>query len=334
MPSLSRIAIRLVLAALVAASLLLVGACTNSSAPDDAGANTANENTGTAGTEEPTTRMVETLRGQVAIPANPQRIADASGVSDILTILGHKPVATSDSDAYDYTRFPSYLEDLLKGATIIGYPMAESVDIEAVLQAEPDLIIINPRQEKAYDQLAAIATTIMIEPNVNDWRGDLRMVASLFDEAAKAAAENFIADYETRAQSVGSAIRAANGEDATYFAFLTGGTSYYLFTGAAYGDIFYNDLGLGVPANLPEQDSITLPTASLEGLTEIEADYFVVLASDDDKATLEASAAWNSIGTVEAGNVIWLPQSPYFNQAYSTYGRAQLLDELETLLAR
>jgi iron complex transport system substrate-binding protein len=314
----------------MAAALLLSAACTNSSLATDATANAATDNEADASA----TRLVETLRGQVEIPANPQRIADASGVSDILTILGHKPVATSDSDAYDYTRFPSYLEDLLAGAVIIGYPMADTVDIEAVLQAEPDLIIINPRQEKAYEQLAAIATTIVIEPNVNDWRGDLRMVAGLFDDEAQAAAEQYITDYEQRAQEVGAAIRAANGEDATYFAFLTGGTSYYLFTGAAFGDIFYNDLGLGVPANLPEQDSITLPTASLEGLTEIQADYFVVLASDEDKATLQASAAWNSIGAIEAGQVVWLPQSPYFNQAYSTYGRMQLLDELETLLVK
>ncbi|MDR0350762.1 MAG: ABC transporter substrate-binding protein [Coriobacteriales bacterium] len=230
--------------------------------------------------------------------------------------------------------FPSYLEDLLQGAVIIGYPMADTVDVEAVLSVEPDLIIINPRQEKAYDQLAAIATTIIIEPNVNDWRGDMRMVAALFDEEAEALAETWIADYDAHAKTVGENIRAANGEDATYFAFLTGGTSYYLFTGAAFGDIFYNDLGLKVPENLPEQDSITLPTASLEGLTEIVADYLVVLASDEDKATLEASAAWNSIEAVAAGNVIWLPQSPYFNEAYSTYGRDQLLDELEGLLIK
>jgi iron complex transport system substrate-binding protein len=327
-----KITTRLALLALVMASLLLVAACSNSSTPAAGTTNNAGDSNTDAGA--PATRLVETLRGQVEIPANPQRIADASGVSDILTVLGHKPVATSDSDAYDYTRFPTYLEDLLHGAVIIGYPMADTVDIEAVLAAEPDLIIINPRQEKAYDQLAAIATTIVIEPTVNDWRGDMRMVAALFDDKAEAEAEAYIADYERRAQEVGDAIRAANGADASYFAFLTGGTSYYLFTGAAFGDIFYNDLGLGIPINMPEQDSITLPTATLEGLTEIKADYLVVLASDDDKATLEASAAWNSIDAVKTGSVVWLPQSPYFNQAYSTYGRILLLDELETMLIK
>jgi iron complex transport system substrate-binding protein len=341
------------LAALMACALLVAGGCSSpaeqpaadggggasgggaeATEADDGQSSADEADEGTAAGTGEETRLVETLRGQVEIPADPQRIADASGISDILAILGHKPVATSDSDAYDYTKFPSYLEDLLQGAVIIGYPMADTVDIEAVLSVEPDLIIINPRQEKAYDQLAAIATTIIIEPNVNDWRGDMRMVAALFDEEAASTAEAWIGDYDACAEEVGQAIRAANGEDATYFAFLTGGTSYYLFTGAAYGDIFYNDLGLKVPANLPEQDSITLPTASLEGLTEITADHLVVLASDDDRAVLEASAAWNSIEAVAAGNVVWLAQSPYFNEAYSTYGRIQLLDELEALLVK
>ena len=278
------------------------------------------------------TRTVNTLRGPVSIPANPQRIADGSGVSDILCIIGRKPVATSDSDAYDYTRFPSFLEELLDGAVIIGYSMSDTVNVEAILAVEPDLIIINPRQEKAYEQLAAIATTIVIEPTVNDWRGDLRMVAELFDSGT--AAESYIAEYEARAREVGAAIKAANGSDATYFAFLTSGNSYYLFTGAAYGDMFYNDMGLGIPPDLPEQNSITLPTASLEGLTSINADYMVVLASADDKAALEASSVWNSMESVKAGRVIWLPQSPYFNQAYNVYGKKLLIDELETLLVR
>jgi iron complex transport system substrate-binding protein len=248
----------------------------------------------------------------------------------MLCIIGYKPVATADSDAYDYTRFPTYLQDLLSGSVIIGYPMADTVNVEAILAVEPDLIIINPRQEKAYEQLRAIATTIVIEPTVNDWRGDLRMVGELFE--AQSAVEAYIAEYEAKAQEVGEAIKAANGPDATYFAFLTGGNAYYLFTGAAYGDMFYNDMGLKVPPGLPEQDSITLPTVSLEGLTEIPADYLVILASADDRATLEGSSVWNSLESVQSGKVIWLPQSPYFNQAYSIYGKKLLLDELKDLL--
>lgn len=276
------------------------------------------------------TRLVTTVNGEVEIPAAPERIADISGVSDILYLLGNKPVATADSDAYDYTRFPVYLEKELDGAAIVGYPMSDTVDIEGVLASDPDLIIINPRQEKALEQLSAIATTIMINPDVNDWRSDMRMVAGLFGKESEA--ETYIAEYDRRVAEIGAQIKAANGEDATYFSFLTSGSNYYIFTGAAFGDILYNEMGLKAPANLPDQDSITLPTASLEGLTEIDADYILVLASDEDRALLEDSAVWNHLTAVKEGRVIWLPQSPYFNQAYSTYGRSTLIDELKDLL--
>jgi iron complex transport system substrate-binding protein len=311
---------------LLISMVFLAGSCKESRKPEASG------NAGTEPAKSPVqeTRTVSTLRGGVEIPADPKRIADASGVSDMLCIIGRKPVATADSDAYDYSRFPSYLEELLSGAAIIGYPMTDTIDIEGVLEAEPDLILINPRQEKALAQLKAIAPTIVIEPTVNDWRSDLRMVAALF--GAEGAAEQWIAEYEAKAAALGERIRAANGEDAAYFSFLTGGSAYYLFTGAAYGDMFYNDLGLGIPANLPQQDSITLPTAAIEGLAGISADYIVALGSEADKAALEAHPLWKSLETVQAGKVLWLPQSPYFNQAYSVYGRMRLLDELETLL--
>ncbi len=276
------------------------------------------------------TRTVQTAKGEVEIPASPSRIADASGVSDILYILGIKPEATADSDAYDYTKFPVYLEKELAGSKIIGYPMMDTVDIEGVLSVEPDLIIINPRQEKAYEQLSAIATTIVIEPNVNDWRSDLRMVAAIFDK--NDAAEAYIADYDKRVKEIGAKIKAANGEAATYFSFLTGGDKYYLFTGAAYGDILYNDMGLAAPEKLPEQDSITLPVATLEGLSEINADYMIILASEEDKAALTGSSVFNSLEAMKNDHVIWLTQSPYFNQAYSTYGKGKLIDEIETML--
>ncbi len=278
----------------------------------------------------PTTRVIKTEKGDVEIKAAPERIADVSGISDMLYILGMKPVATADSDAYDYTKFPVYLEKELAGATIVGYPMSDAVNVEGILATNPDLIIINQRHEKAYEQLSKIATTIVITPNVNDWRADLRMVAEIFDK--KDLAEKYITDYDTKTKQIGEAIKAANGENTTYFSFLTGGSNYYLFTGAAYGDIMYNDMGLAAPAKLPEQDSITLPTATLEGLTEVDADYMVVLASDEDKAALEASGVWNSMRAVKDGHVIWLPQSPYFNQAYSVYGRSSLADEMKTLL--
>lgn len=106
---------------------------------------------------------VQDAKGNVDIPANPQRIVDLSGNSDMLSILGYKVVGTANSDAYDYTKFPSYLEDTLQGAKILGYSMQDTMDIEGILELNPDLIIISNVQEKMYKQLSEIAPTIMLE---------------------------------------------------------------------------------------------------------------------------------------------------------------------------
>ncbi|MDR2136081.1 MAG: hypothetical protein LBO76_05645, partial [Treponema sp.] len=65
---------------------LALGGCTKT-APVSAPAGTPAPADTDAGT-----RVVNTLRGAVSIPADPRRIADASGISDILCIIGRKPV--------------------------------------------------------------------------------------------------------------------------------------------------------------------------------------------------------------------------------------------------
>ena len=126
------------------------------------------------------TIIVTDVRGEVEIPADPQRIVDLSGNSDILSILGYSVVGTANSDAYDYTKFPTYLEDTLQGAEILGYSMQDTMDIEAVMNLDPDLIIISTVQEKMYDQLSEIAPTVMIQLEALNWKEDIRTLAQVF----------------------------------------------------------------------------------------------------------------------------------------------------------
>ena len=41
--------------------------------------------------------------------------------------------------------------------------MMDTMDIEAIIEANPDLIIMAPRQEKMYDELKEIAPVVMLE---------------------------------------------------------------------------------------------------------------------------------------------------------------------------
>lgn len=224
------------------------------------------------------TITVKDAKGEVAIPAEPKRIVDLSGNSDILSLLGYTVVGTANSDAYDYTKFPTYLQDTLKGASILGYSMQDAMDIEGILELDPDLIIISGVQEKMYEQLKEIAPTIMVELAQTDWRQDVKTFATMMKQEERAAA--WLKSYDEKAEKAGAAVRKENGEDATYLALLASGGQLFVFDAAGIGSVFYEDMGLKKPANMPKQDSISLPVISYEGLADLDADHLIVVGTD------------------------------------------------------
>ena len=276
------------------------------------------------------TMVVTDVRGEVEIPSNPKRIVDLSGNSDILSILGYDVVGTANSDAYDYTKFPSYLEETLKGAEILGYSMQDTMDVEAVMNLNPDLIVISTVQEKMYDALSEIAPTVMIQLEALNWKDDVRALAKVFNK--EDVANEWIANYENKAKEAGDKIKAEYGEDTTYLSFLASGGQFFIFDGAGFGDVLYNDMGLAKPAGMPEQTDISLPVVTYEGLAAIQSDYIFVIATDEDLAQLEANSIWNNLPAVKNGNVVVLESSPYFNQGYSSIGREILVDEIGDML--
>lgn len=305
----------MVIGAVMLSGLMLMGCgakADESSDNNDAGAETV---------------TVKDAKGEVKIPKNPKRIVDISGTSDILSILGYDVVGTANSDAYDYTRFPSYLEDTLKGAEIMGYSMQDTMDIEGVLALDPDLIIISNVQEKMYDQLSEVAPTVMLTMAQIDWTEDIQNVASIFNK--KAEADEWLAKYQKKAEAAGKSMKEKYGEDTTYLSILASGGQIFIFDGAGLGSIFYNDMGLQKPENMPEQENISLPVVTYEGLAEINPDYIFVVGTDDDLAALEDNSLWQNMAAAKAGKYTKLPASPYFNQGYSCIGRSLFLDEVD-----
>lgn len=295
-----------------------------SSSPNKEEVNEVNEG------NEVKTIAITDVRGEVEIPEKPERVVDLSGNSDILSILGYKVAGTANSDAYDYKKFPSYLEDTLEGATILGYSMQDTMDIEAVMNLNPDLIIISTVQEKMYDQLSSIAPTVMIQLEALDWKEDVKVLGKVFNKLE--IAEDWLKEYETKAERVGEEVKKNYGEDTSYLSFLASGGQFYVFDGAGFGSVLYQDMGLDNPEGMPEQSDISLPVVTYEGLASIKSDYIFAITTDEDLATLKESPIWNKLPQVVEGKVIHLEASPYFNQGYSSIGRDLLLDEIMDML--
>ena len=278
------------------------------------------------------TITVRDAKGEVEIPAEPKRIVDLSGNSDILSLLGYSVAGTANSDAYDYTQLPTYLQEPLQGAKILGYSMQDTMDIEGILELHPDLIIISGVQEKMYEQLKKIAPTLMVELAQTDWRQDVNTFARMMQQEDHAA--SWLKSYDEKAKKAGAAVRKANGEDTTYLALLASGGQLFVFDAAGIGSVLYEDMGLKKPANMPRQDSISLPVISYEGLADLDADHLIVVGTDADMKALKKNSIYKSMQAVKNNRVLELPSSPYFNIGYSSIGRDVFLDEVQSLLVK
>ena len=278
------------------------------------------------------TITVRDAKGEVEIPAEPKRIVDLSGNSDILSLLGYSVAGTANSDAYDYTQLPTYLQEPLQGAKILGYSMQDTMDIEGILELHPDLIIISGVQEKMYEQLKKIAPTLMVELAQTDWRQDVNTFARMMQQEDRAA--SWLKSYDEKAKKAGAAVRKANGEDTTYLALLASGGQLFVFDAAGIGSVLYEDMGLKKPANMPRQDSISVPVISYEGLADLDADHLIVVGTDADMKALKKNSIYKSMQAVKNNRVLELPSSPYFNIGYSSIGRDVFLDEVQSLLVK
>lgn len=278
------------------------------------------------------TITVRDAKGEVEIPAEPKRIVDLSGNSDILSLLGYSVAGTANSDAYDYTQLPTYLQEPLQGAKILGYSMQDTMDIEGILELHPDLIIISGVQEKMYEQLKKIAPTLMVELAQTDWRQDVNTFARMMQQEDRAA--SWLKSYDEKAKKAGAAVRKANGEDTTYLELLASGGQLFVFDAAGIGSVLYEDMGLKKPANMPRQDSISLPVISYEGLADLDADHLIVVGTDADMKALKKNSIYKTMQAVKNKQVTELPSSPYFNIGYSSIGRDVFLNEVQSLLVK
>ena len=276
-------------------------------------------------------RTVTTMKGDVEIPANPQRIVDISGSSEDLAILGYTPVGTANIDSYDTTKVPSYMSDKFKDTKVVGHSMMETMDMEAILSCNPDLIIMSQRQEKIYDQLKDIAPTVMIKDYANDWRDRLTDIGKLFEK--EDVAKTWLENYDKKAEELGKEIIAKKGNE-TYLPVLASSGNFFVFTDAGIGSILYDDMKLAKPKNMPKQDGISLPQVTMEGLTGIDADNIVVIADESNKKDLEASKVWSQIRAVKNGNVVMLNTSPYFTQVYNPIGKELILESIKNELVK
>ncbi|MGL4849249.1 MAG: ABC transporter substrate-binding protein, partial [Clostridium sp.] len=179
-------------------------------------------------------------------------------------------------------------------------------------------------------QLSKIAPTVMVKLDALDWKEDVKSLGKLFNREEKA--DEWLKSYEENAKKKGDEIKKEYGKDTTYLSFLASGGQFFVFDGAGFGEVLYEDMGLAKPKGMPKQTDISLPVVTYEGLAAIKSDYIFLIGTDEDIKTLEKNSVWKSLPPVKEGKVVVLNSSPYFNQGYSPIGRELLVNEIGEML--
>lgn len=317
-------------------ALLLLAACgsqaetTGSTQKNSAAAEASKTNVSTEPSAETTntasesdTRIVQDSKGEVTIPSNPQRIADISGSTEELLVLGFEPVLTGNTDMADASELTPMLKEKLADAAIAGWFQTD-VNLEAVMAASPDLIIAGPTQEKIYDQLEKIAPTIRISQGFNDFRGRFEAVADALGK--EQAMNDWLQTYKEKADTLHDQITALTG-DQTFAVIEATQKEIRLYSQTGVADLLYSDLNLPKADRIPDPDPWGGKVTSLESLAGLEPDH-IVLMTDSEDNVLESSGLWKRMKAVQDGHVYRLTTRENYNEAFFALGKESTLERL------
>lgn len=297
--------VRMGIAAVAAA--LLLGACGSSDASGGTDSDSASD-------EEVT---VETNDGEKTVPVLPQRVAILDNTAmETLQDWGIEPVALP-KPLLPKSKFSEWIDD----ESIADAGSHREPILEAVSEAEPDLIIGGYRFEEYTDDLEKIAPVIDLAPSderfdtfVDGLKHQTLTLGEIFDKQQEA--DDLIEKFE---ESVEKAADATNGE--SVFLAVTSGNA--IDNGAGrigriieplnLTDVFANE---DLDAESVHQDSGMAP----ETVAQANPDWAIVLDRDaaietaEDAAPaatlLAAQEAWKNVTFMEQDQVIYL--DPYF----------------------
>ncbi|MEE4563699.1 ABC transporter substrate-binding protein [Paenibacillus polymyxa] len=213
-------------------------------------------------------RTIQTVKGRVDIPINPKRIVDLAYTSEQLLIMGYTPVMSSTGLN---GKTPSYLNGKLDNTVFVS---PQTVKIEDIVAAKPDLIISNSRTEKMYDQLSKIAPTIYLENDLYSWRKQFPELGRFLGKEKEVDA--WFEQYSEKAKKIGDEIKAKfPGE--TFTLYVTNATEYRIYGRSLLGDVLFTDMELpaakGVPLGKPDS---TVEIVSLDTIYSLQPDQIFV----------------------------------------------------------
>ncbi|WP_366295079.1 AraC family transcriptional regulator [Paenibacillus sp. AN1007] len=311
----------MIMIALLSLTMLLAACSSGTAANQSAGAGTStnsnNSNqavtseTGSQVNKDNETRTISTIKGDVIVPANPERVVVLYLQGDVVA-LGVKPIATSD--VYDGAAYKGELE----GVDSLGTWFEPNP--EAIIDLNPDLIIVP--SEETYDTLKNIAPTVYIPYEKMTTEERLHSIASIFGKEKEA--EILINNLNSKVEDGKKKLADAGILDKTISIIEGGLKSMVVVESKQFGrgsQVVYEYLEMKAPEVL--QDKIDViseaagSTISMEVLPEYIGDY-VFRSVYKGADNLTNNPIWRSIPAVKEGRLIEIDfDFFYYSDVYS-----------------
>ncbi len=249
--------------------------------------------------------------GPIEVPADPQRIITLTNGPNALALEAN--VVGID----DWTKMNPLFEERLDGVEVVT-----EENLEKIIELDPDLIIAGSHMNNI-EKLNEIAPTVVFTWGKLDYLEQQLEIGKLLNKEKEA--KEWIEDFKSRAESIGEAIRAKIGEDATVSVIESGNKEFYVF-GNNYArgtEILYQAMGLNMPEKVKDTALESgIYVISTELLPEYAGDYVILSKNPDvDNSFLETDL-WKNIPAVKNSQVYEI------NTKASTYSDPITLEHL------
>ncbi|MEM8832333.1 MAG: iron-siderophore ABC transporter substrate-binding protein [Cyanobacteria bacterium P01_G01_bin.19] len=228
-------------------------------------------------------RAIQHRLGAACIPLEPERIIalDVPAILDPLLALDIKPVGTV-SDLWGGGRyFPAVLPELVTGIESVGLEATPS--LEKIAALKPDLILMPDHTDQSYQQLSAIAPTVLIDVfrDKIPIKENFRYIAQLVGKEEKA--EEVLDQYQKRVEDfrkqLGDQLQNMEISAIAHYS-----NEFWVTPNNDSGFEVMKDIGLPIKPIFLEQDEWA--TFSIEVIDRYDADIlFIIEDADEDGST-------------------------------------------------
>ncbi|MBW4083505.1 ABC transporter substrate-binding protein [Paenibacillus sp. S150] len=295
----------------------------------EATAGSASSGAGDSAQAEAATRTVAGEFGDVEIPVSPQRIAGIY-VEDYLKALGVTPVVQ--------WYHPSWGKQDYLGLDVPEFDITGS--IEALLEKEPDLIIVDGGADAAkFEQYSKVAPTYRLPERVlQDSRQVLTAIADALGVPEKA--EAVLEEYDQKVADGKAKLQQAAGQEKVAVIRLNVADKTFALFGIKnrYTGVIYDQFGL-TPVPMAAEMTEYQTIISEELIPQLEADHIIVFPDNGGWDTAENQEAiqildgplWKNLPAVKNGNIYRMERSHWQSGAI-TANSMKLDDLLEAMV--